>query len=74
MQSCGNSSTTEAYDLATSWIEDTDNYLLGGPSNKEVSSVLQPDTPVAAQIFVLALILQGRAHPRVSPRKKSLRV
>ena len=40
VQSCSESSTDEAYDLATSWIEDTYNYPLGGPSNEEVSSVL----------------------------------
>ena len=59
VQSCRESSTNEAYDLSTSWIENTDKYPLGGPSNEEVSSVLQSDTPVVAPTSVPE-ILQGR--------------
>ena len=40
--------TDEAYDLATQWIDDTDTYPPGGPSNEEVSDVLQSDKLVVA--------------------------
>ena len=63
MQACSESSTDEAYDLATSWIEDTDIYPLGGASNEEVSNVLQPDTLVVAPAPV-SIIVQDGVHLR----------
>ena len=52
MQSCSESSTDEAYDLATQWIKDIDSYPRGGPSNEEVSGVFQSDTALVAPFSV----------------------
>ena len=52
MHSCTESSTDEAYDLATQWIDDTDSYPSGGPSNDEVPGVLQSYTLAVAPYTV----------------------
>ena len=49
VQSCNEYATDEAYDLATSWIEDTDTYSDGGPSNEEVSDAPQADISIITQ-------------------------
>ena len=43
------SASDETYDLALSWIEDTDTYPAGGPSNEEVSDAPQADISIVTQ-------------------------
>ena len=38
--------------MATQWIDDTDSYPSGGPSNEEVIGVLQSDTLAVAPYTV----------------------
>ena len=62
VQTCSESSINEAYDLATSWIEETDMYPRDGPSHEGFSSGLQSDTPVLAPTSVPVATPEG-LHP-----------
>ena len=59
VQFCTESSTDEAYDLATQWLHDTDSYPSGGPSNEEGPGVLQSDTLAVAPYIVPAAAPNG---------------